>query len=94
MTRPDMTLRDYFAGQALAALDGVSPLASGAVSTAAYKIADAMLKEKQRTENEERGPWRCPLHGTLDVAVRPPNYHMCPKCGGWWRGEFFVGGKE
>ena len=46
-----MTLRDFFAGQALAGMcasetDGVS-YSSGNVASRAYKIADAMLKERE-----------------------------------------------
>ena len=48
---PGMSLRDFFAGQALAGMcasetDGVS-YSSGNVASRAYKIADAMLKERE-----------------------------------------------
>ena len=44
---PGMTLRDYFAGQALA---GLSTRHGGGevLAQASYQIADAMLKERER----------------------------------------------
>lgn len=51
---PGMSLRDYFAGQALAGLfanDRLKPEASGAFasfSEYAYQIADAMMKERDK----------------------------------------------
>lgn len=48
---PGMTLRDYFAGQALASerLTGVSPLLT---AQAAYELADAMLVERAKGEGK------------------------------------------
>lgn len=48
MTIPDMTLRDWFAGQALAAMSiSAAQVLDGApFAHAAYVIADAMLAER------------------------------------------------
>lgn len=47
---PGMSLRDWFAGQVLAASDGsVSPEKEAAW---AYKIADAMLAERAKAERQ------------------------------------------
>ena len=47
--QPGMTLRDYFAGQALLALIRVDPDRSHArTSDDAYRYADAMLKEREK----------------------------------------------
>ena len=41
-----MTLRDYFAAQAMNKIIGSGPWTPEEVSTAAYKIADAMLEAR------------------------------------------------
>lgn len=47
---PGMTMRDYFAGQALAGLCADPSAILGSVDTAkaCYQLADAMLKEAQK----------------------------------------------
>lgn len=48
--RPGMSLRDWFAGQALAGMyaAGDDELAPGIAAAAAYRLADAMLKERAK----------------------------------------------
>ena len=50
--REGMTLRDYFAGQAMAALfdsdAGHDAMECQIIATEAYEMADAMLKERER----------------------------------------------
>lgn len=41
-----LSVRDYFAGQALASLAAVVPMPREKVAKAAYEIADAMLKAR------------------------------------------------
>lgn len=43
-----MTLRDYFAGQALAGMDGDNP--PDAMAAWAYEAADAMMKERDKKQ--------------------------------------------
>lgn len=49
---PGMTLRDWFAGQALAGIIGAGNLKSSAtnevIACAAYSVADAMLAERAK----------------------------------------------
>jgi len=44
----NMTLRDYFAGQALAGLTSLSPIDMPYDVEMAYKYADAMLKAREK----------------------------------------------
>ena len=45
---PTITLRDYFAGQALFGLMAMYPLSDVQVAKRAYQYADAMLKERNK----------------------------------------------
>ena len=45
---PTITLRDYFAGQALFGLMAMYPLSDRQVAKRAYEYADAMLKERNK----------------------------------------------
>ena len=48
-----MSLRDYFAGQALVGMPGqVGPRAEEQIAMMAYAIADAMLKAREATHGE------------------------------------------
>lgn len=42
-----MSLRDYFAGQALAALADCDEMTAAGIAQEAYSIADAMLKARE-----------------------------------------------
>lgn len=48
---PGMTLRDWFAGQALAGLVGRYGVAFDVVSEAAYQLADVMIARREK-------PWK------------------------------------
>lgn len=49
-----MTLRDYFAGQALAGLVGSAAVANGEdVADVAYQLADAMLQERKKGQSND-----------------------------------------
>ena len=56
MTNPGMSLRDWFAGQALAAMRPTPDYSAGpgnhTIAQRAYAVADAMLAERQRTQGE------------------------------------------
>ena len=41
-----MSLRDYFAGQALASMQILTPTPADVVATTCYQMADAMLLER------------------------------------------------
>jgi hypothetical protein len=43
-----MSLRDYFAGQALTVLAGEYDASASTAATLAYKMADAMLMERKK----------------------------------------------
>jgi len=49
-----MTLRDYFAGQVIASVKGWHPAdkRGKSAATIAYEIADAMLREREATNND------------------------------------------
>ncbi len=52
---PGMTLRDWFAGQAVAKMSGAnfaSFSTCDSIASVAYKIADAMIDEKRKREGE------------------------------------------
>ncbi len=71
LTDPGMTLRDYFAVQALPAIyrqtavdfdEGkisVEDVSPNAMAREAYQIADAMLAERERSENEIQKKAHC-----------------------------------
>ena len=48
---PGISLRDYFAGCALTGLLVDTSLSQAAVVTFAYEVADAMLKEREKSLN-------------------------------------------
>ena len=45
---PGMSLRDYFAGQALGVLTALNPGTPEAYANMAYQLADAMLAEREK----------------------------------------------
>jgi hypothetical protein len=60
MNVPEMTLRDWFAGQALPAV-AAKGSSTAKISEDAYKIADAMLAERSK---EHRPETRTPRPGS------------------------------
>ena len=48
ITEPTISLRDYFAGQALFGLMAMHPLSDRQVAKRAFEYADAMLKERSK----------------------------------------------
>lgn len=48
VTQEGMTLRDWFAGQALSALSGIINDSGPEFATRAYQIADAMIAERNK----------------------------------------------
>lgn len=48
VTSLGMTLRDYFAGQALAAIAGTEGLSDRTAAIYSYDIADAMMEARQK----------------------------------------------
>ena len=53
VSSPGMTLRDWFAGQAITNLSGDVNDTEG-LAREAYKIADALLKEREKNEDGAR----------------------------------------
>ena len=56
---PGMSLRDYFAGQALMGMYSTGNAVSAALpqtAQEAYRAADAMLAERDKTVNVEKSP--------------------------------------
>jgi len=49
-THPGMTLRDYFAGQALSVTDIGTGITAKGIANKCYSVADAMLKERKKHE--------------------------------------------
>jgi len=55
MNVPEMTLRDWFAGQALPAV-AAKGSSTAKITEDAYKIADAMLAERSKERPDARTP--------------------------------------